>query len=59
MNRREKWDRVFKRKIQTTTAVKSNSDNGHAEMEQLEVEKQEEDKRRLEWDAQQAKIAVI
>lgn len=57
MNRREKWDRAFEKKIRTASARSTDSGEVIAK-EKLELERQEEDKRRLEWDAQQAKQRI-
>jgi hypothetical protein len=57
MNRREKWDRAFERKIRTTSMRSSGADEQSVK-EGLELERQHEDKRRLEWDAQQVKKLV-
>jgi hypothetical protein len=59
MNRREGWDRTFEKKLRATSAearrVRLGDNEKMIAKEKLELERQGEDKSRLEWDAGQAK----
>ena len=52
MNRREKWDRAFEKRIKAKSYLSTDYDSMLIE---LEKEKEQENKARLEWDAQYAR----
>jgi hypothetical protein len=51
MNRREKWDRMFERKMRATESHQQ-SEKTREIQERLDEEKAEEDRQRQEWDAE-------
>jgi hypothetical protein len=59
MNRREMWDRTFEKRIQPILKERYPAKDDEEALEEMNVEKEEEDQRRRDWDAKHLKAIEV